>query len=154
MPRRSTRPSLILAAVLGLAVVSCNDGTGPRPDVVAVSGEYWAGRPPGSSATVGTFTVTENGVTTDLLDGGSRIRLLLVETGATNGILVIPETTEDDLSGRWTLTGDVVRLDLSADTFLHGMDYQAGQGRLEAEGTFSGVTVHVVLQRVPWSFGR
>jgi hypothetical protein len=149
MRSRPTLTSFVLTAVLAVVVVACSDGTGPRADVAAVAGEYWAGRPSGSSVTVGTFTTTENGVTTDMLGGGSHIRLVLGETGSTSGTLVIPGTTQDDLAGTWTLAGGVVNLTLSADTFLRDMDFQAHDGRLQDERTFAGVTVHVVLQRVP-----
>jgi hypothetical protein len=145
---RSSLRMLAVVTAVGVSTASCSDATGPRVEVVA--GTYWAGAPSSTSnATVGTFTTTENGVTTNMLDAGAWIGLVLSETGQTIGRLFVPGEIDGDLAGSWTLQGDVVRLSHEADTFLRDMEYRVRDDRLEAERVFDGVTVRVVLQRVP-----
>ena len=148
-----TRPSLAplsLLAALTLFTSSCSDSSGPQRDMIAISGTYFAHPGDGSAGfptRVGTFTITENGVTTDLLATGALIGVILDASGTTDGRLLIPDEIDTRLPGLWTLQGNVVRLSHEADTFLRDMEFRARDGRLEGEAVFDGVTVRVVLER-------
>jgi hypothetical protein len=107
-----------------------------------------------------TLSTTEGGVTTDWLAEGGEARLALLADGRTSGRFFLPNINEDgereqgvnfeaDLAGTWSVRGEIVTLDHAADTFLRDMEYQVGEGRLAAEGVFAGVTVRVVLRRLP-----
>jgi hypothetical protein len=100
-----------------------------------------------------TFTVTEGGVTEDLLAAGASITVTLSSDGSTSGQLFVPGGNEDgsdfdaDLSGTWTLDGSQVSLDHVADTFIRDMSFTADQDRLTGQATFGSATLHVVLPR-------
>jgi hypothetical protein len=150
MLTRSSFTTLSLLAALTILASSCSDAAGPRPEMVAVSGTYFAHPGDGSAGfptRVGTFTITENGVTTDLLDAGALIGVTLDPIGVTDGRLLVPNEIDARLNGTWTLEGEIVRLSHDADTFLRDMELRARNGRLEGEAVFDGVTVRVVLGR-------
>jgi hypothetical protein len=100
-----------------------------------------------------TFTTQEGSATTDWLAAGAFIHLTLTAAGNTSGRLFVPGGNEDgsdfdaDLTGTWALAGSQVTFEHAADTFLRDTPFTADAGRLTAEGTFSGVTVRVVLER-------
>lgn len=147
--RRSYR-SLAGAAALGAALMSCSDATGLRADMLAVEGNYFTNLP-GATDRAGVFTVTENGATTDMLERGAFIGLILRAlpggVGTTDGRLLIPGEIDVRLPGTWTLDDGVVRLSHEADTFLRDMELQVIDDRLEGEWVSDGVSVRVVLER-------
>ncbi|HUG40944.1 MAG TPA: hypothetical protein VMM12_10680 [Longimicrobiales bacterium] len=128
-------PLLLAGLVAGTA---CDDdGTGPDREDVA--GLYQAT----------TLVVTDGGADTDVLAEGAFITLGLTAAGATSGTLFVPGGNDDgsdltaDLTGTWTLRGDVVTLDHAADTFLRDLDFTYEDGRLLATTT----ELEVVLTR-------
>lgn len=148
-----TRPSFAtfgLLVVLTLVTTSCSDPVGPSPEVIAASGNYFA-HPGGGAAPLdtrlGTFTVTENGVTTDMLEAGASIGVILDRNGVTDGRLLIPGEIDARLYGSWTLEDGVVRFSHEADTFVRDMEFRAENGRLVGEAVFDGVTIRVTLER-------
>lgn len=133
-------------AVTLLVGLGCGDdgGTGPAPLTVAkVAGTYQAT----------TLTVTEDGQTTDVLADGGELTLTLALDGRTSGRLFVPGAGEGggdfeaDMAGTWTLQNGVVTFQQSADTFVRDMAFNASPGKLEGEGTFSGVTIRVALTK-------
>ena len=48
---------------------------------------------------------------------------------------------------RLNLTGDIVRFDQPADTFLRQIPFLAGPNRLDGEVTLDGTTYNVILTR-------
>lgn len=72
---------------------------------------------------------------------------------ARSGRLFVPGADEDggnideNLVETWTLSGNVVRLQHEADTFIRDMPFEFGNDRLTGEQTFSGTTIRVVLTR-------
>jgi hypothetical protein len=83
------------------------------------------------------------------------VRLTLEPGGATRGRFIarirqldgVLDTLDVDLGGRWTRSGDTVRLAHDADTFLRDLPFVARDGLLTGENVFSGVRVRVVLVR-------
>ncbi len=51
----------------------------------------------------------------------------------------------EDLGGMWTLAGDRVTFDQSADTFVGEVEFIAGRNTLTGEGTFGGASVFLQL---------
>jgi hypothetical protein len=155
--RRTSYRSLAAAAALSAALVSCSNPIGPRADMLAVEGNYFTNLP-GTADVAGAFSVTENGVTTDMLGRGAFIGLILQAlpggVGTTDGRLLIPGEIDIRLPGTWTLDGGVVRLSHEADTFLRDMELRVTDDRLEGEWVSDGVAVRVVLQRGPGVYQR
>jgi hypothetical protein len=131
-------PTLLAAAALALA---CGDSTAPT--MASVAGTYQAT----------TFTVLQNGATTDLLANGSSLALTLAADGTTAGRVFVPGGGEagadfdEDLTGTWVLQDSTVTLDHPADTFLRDMTFTVGDRRLSGEATFSGTTITVVMTK-------
>ena len=131
-------------SLLALCVVFACEGDPSSPDPAAIAGDY--------AAT--SFTVTEGGVTTDLLDEGSTVSLTLRGDRTTSGSLFVPESAggQDeavDLAGTWEVTGGRVDLDLVADIFLRDMLLVVGPGRLTGDHIFAGSRIQIVLERIP-----
>lgn len=101
-----------------------------------------------------TFTVTDGGTTEDLLAAGASLTIDLYEGTVTTGTLLIPGGAEDgtdleaDLIGSWRLEDSTVTFFQAADTFVRDMAFRAERGRLVGEGTFDGVTIRIVLERL------
>ena len=97
------------------------------------------------------FTATTSIGTTDLLLAGATVDATLAPDGTTSGRLFVPGGGEDggdldeDLTGTWTLSGETVTFDQTADTFIRDAEFIAGPNTLTGEGTFSGVSVFLQL---------
>jgi len=97
------------------------------------------------------FTVTSGVGTTDLLAIGATVDATLAPDGTTSGRLFVPGAGEggadldEDLTGTWTLLGDTVTFDQTADTFIRDADFIAGRNTLTGEGTFDGVSLFLQL---------
>ena len=138
------RALLTRSVTLGLAVLfaGCGDDSF-SPTVENVSGSY----------TATTFTVTSPVGTFDLLALGSSVSVTLAPNGTTTGRLVVPgggeggQDLDEDLTGTWTLSGDMVTFSQSESTLLQGVTFTAGRNRLTADGSFEGRTIHVVLTK-------
>lgn len=148
---RRKLPGKLMVALVGMALSACgDDGTGPDGIVRAdILGTF--------DAT--TFTVTEGGSTTDLLQAGGDIELTLEGNGTTTGRIFVPEQGEggtdldESLAGTYAFdeaTGRVT-FDQAADTFVRDVDFTAvrsgGKVLLQGTETFGTATVNVVLTR-------
>lgn len=151
MKRRSSADLLVTAALLACVFGACGEsGTGPDPvERSEVVGSYEAT----------TFRTTEDGSTTDLLAQGASLDFSLRSDGTTDGRLFVPGGAEGggdldaSMVGTWSFdtSGDTVRLDQDADTFVRDMPFRAerasGGVRLVGDETFGGVRVEVVMSR-------
>ena len=100
------------------------------------------------------FTVTKGGTTTSVLAQGGALALVLNPQGATGGYLHIPGSVtgdvdeDDDLTGTWTRSGNTVKLDHTAETFLRDMPLTIQGGSLVGDRTFRTFRVQVTLIRI------
>lgn len=148
-PYRRRSFSAALVAVLALAAACGDDSDTPAgPGRAAVAGTYRAT----------TFTTALGTTVTDVLAKGGSVSLTLNQDGTATGSLFVPQIVansdfNESISGAWSLQGTRVRLtDNSSDTFLEDLTLEAQQGAagrtLTGGGTFSGITVQLVLTRV------
>jgi hypothetical protein len=136
-----TRPGRrALHAALAL-VLACGGSDGFTPTEETVAGTYEAS----------VFTVTSFNGTTDLLLAGATVDATLAPDGTTSGRLFVPggeengDDLDEDLTGTWTLTGQTVRFDQTADTFIGQAEFIAGPNTLTAEGTDDGLSIFLQL---------
>lgn len=101
-----------------------------------------------------TFTVTEDGSTTDVLAEGGSLEITLAADGTSSGTFVIPasftesgEEEQASMAGTWSVSAGTVTFDQPADTFVRDMAFSVVSGRLEGEETFGDETLRVVLTR-------
>ena len=133
--------ALVLLAAVG-AGVACG-GEAFSPTTQNVAGAY----------TATAFTTTTGGVTTNQLAAGASLTLDLTVGGAVTGRLFLPGGAEgganldEDMAGTWTLTGNTVQFDQSADTFVRDVSFVATENRLTGDDVFGGTTLHVVLTK-------
>lgn len=126
-----------------LLLLACGGTDTFTPTEESVAGTYEASA----------FTLTGFTGTTDLLLAGATVDVTLAPDGTTSGRLFVPGADEDgsdldeDLGGTWTLAGNTVTFDLSADTFVDEVDFIAGDHTLTGEGTFDGASVSLQLVR-------
>jgi hypothetical protein len=137
MRRRASR--FVPAALVLLLACGGSDSFTPTEETVA--GTYEASA----------FTVTSFNGTTDLLLAGATVDATLAPDGTTSGRLFLPGGDEDgsdldeDLTGTWTLTGQTVTFNQTADTFIQEAEFIAGRNTLTAEGTFNGLSIFLQL---------
>jgi hypothetical protein len=114
-----------------------------------VAGDYAAGGEFGAFS----FTTLANGETTDWLAIGAELTLDLRADGTVTGRLFVPEADEDGgdldegMNGTWTLDGNTVRFQQTADTFVRDLAFDWTDGVLTGERTFDDHRVRVVLLR-------
>lgn len=156
-PARPPAPVALLLAVAVLSLPGCGDDDSPT-DPGSDDGITQADLVGNYTATV--FETTDGSGTTDELEAGGTLQIALAADGTTTGRLFIPDGAEEGgdfheaLDGTWSFQApSTVTLDMPSDTFVRDLTYTAkgmdagGYFRLEAEGTFSDVTVRVLLQR-------
>lgn len=137
MRRRASR----FAPAALVLLLACGGSDSFTPTEETVAGAY--------EATA--FTVTSGAGTTDLLGAGATVDATLAPDGTTSGRLFVPGADEDgsdldeDLTGTWTLAGQTVTFDQTADTFIGEAEFIAGNNTLTAEGTFIGLSVFLQL---------
>jgi hypothetical protein len=135
------RRSFRLAPAALLTLLACGGSDSFTPTEETVAGTYEAS----------TFTLTSFSGTTDLLLAGATVDATLAPDGTTSGRLFVPGGAEDggdldeDLAGTWTLAGQTVTFNQTADTFIGEAEFTAGRNTLTAEGTFSGATILLQL---------
>jgi hypothetical protein len=126
-----------LAAALIIGAAGCGDSTG----VTDVTGSY--------EATQFTFA---GAVTGDVLAAGGSLSLMLSDGGTVSGQVDVPASVggpfQADLAGTYTVSGDTVWFDQTADTFVRDVPWLIDDNRLRGSGTFSGVAITVVLERL------
>ncbi len=117
-------------------LLACGGSDSFTPTEETVAGTYEASE----------FTATTSIGTIDLLLAGATVDATLAPDGTTSGRLFVPGGEEDgsdldeDLTGTWTLAGETVTFDQTADTFIRDAEFIAGRNTLTGEGTFSGVS--------------
>ncbi len=131
----------LLAPVALIHLLACGGSESFTPTEDTVAGTYHASA----------FTVTSGVGTTDLLAIGATVEATLAPGGTTSGRLFVPGADADgsdldeDLTGTWTLAGQTVTFDQTADTFIRDAEFIAGRGTLTGEGTFDGVSIFLQL---------
>lgn len=135
--------------VLTVCLAGCSDD-GPTETSLTMSlvaGNYAA------EGDYGVYTTTVDGQTVDQLALGLSLTLTLTEDGRTSGRFFMPEGDEDgsdyeaDLTGTWTLTGNIVDFSHQADTFIRDMSFHVEGGRLTGDEMFGDTRVRIVLQK-------
>lgn len=133
--------SVLQAGIAGLLCLSACDGIPTSPEELAA--QY--------SAT--TFTVLQNGTTSNVLASGGSLVITLAADGTTTGQLSIPASVNGgtplnaSMAGTFTLATGIVDFHQSADTFVRDMPFTVSKKTLSGNRTFSGATVDVVLTR-------
>jgi hypothetical protein len=128
--------ALLVVAVAGPSLGACHDDT--------VVGTYDA---------VTFLYGPAGGASQDVLAAGGSIHLSIATDMRTGGSMVIPASvnggvaTSVSLLGTAANVGGVVRLNLSADSFLRDIDFAFDGSSLSGSGTFSGTTVVVKLSK-------
>lgn len=136
-----TRRGSLFAPVALLLLLACGGSDSFTPTEETVAGTYEAG----------VFTVTSFSGTTDLLLAGATVDATLAPDGTTSGRLFVPGGDDDgsdldeDLGGMWTLSGDTVTFNQTADTFIGEAEFIAGRNTLTAEGSFNGLAIFLQL---------
>jgi hypothetical protein len=130
--RRSRRlawlPVLLFLAACG------SDATAPKLTVADVAGFYQAT----------TFSITQDGSTTDELAAGSTLIITLSDDGSTAGHLFVPGADEGgadfntSLDGSWTLDGNTVHFTQTEDSFVRDIPFPAEGHTLRADATLPG----------------
>jgi hypothetical protein len=134
--RNRMRGTLVVASIpLGAA---CSDALSPE----SLAGTY--------AAT--TFTLS-GAVVGDVLAEGGSLTITLNADGTTTGSLFVPASLNDgadfnaSLVGTFTIANETLTLTQDADTFVRDLAWTVDGSQLRGSGTFSGVTVTVVLSR-------
>jgi hypothetical protein len=131
-----------LIAPLVLLTGSCGDDPF-SPTIENVAGSYVATA----------LTATESGLTTNLLNLGASLEIVLDSDGTTAGRLFAPglgdggEDIDVDLGGTWALEGEVVTFEQQGDTFVRDVPFMASRNQLQAEDTFGTVLIRVTLTK-------
>jgi hypothetical protein len=129
--------------VAALALAACGGDDAFSPTPATVQGEYNASR----------FTATSPQGNVNLLSLGATVHVVLNADGTTTGHLSVPDLglgegpIEADLTGTWTLSGNTVTFNQTADTFIRDVHFTAALNSLDGEGTFAGTTVHLTLSK-------
>ena len=136
MRRRASRAAAALVLLL-----ACGGSDSFTPTDETVAGTYEASA----------FTATGFTGTTDLLLAGATVDAILAPDGTTSGRLFVPGGEEDgtdldeDLTGTWTLGGETVTFNQTADTFIGEVEFIAGRNTLTAEGVSGGLSLFLQL---------
>jgi hypothetical protein len=139
MKRRASR----FAPAALVLLLACGGSDSFTPTEETVAGTYEAS----------TFTLTSFSGTTDLLLAGATVDATLAPDGTTSGRLFVPGAEEDggdldeDLTGTWTLAGQTVSFNQTAETFIGEAEFIAGRNTLTAEGTFDGLSIFLQLAK-------
>ena len=138
-PMRGSLGTTFFALSLSLAV-GCSDPLTPE----SIAGAYAAS----------TFALS-GGVTEDVLAAGGSLTITFSAGGTTSGTLFVPAASSGsggvdftaDMAGTFTLEGDSITLTQAADSFVRDLTWTVDGNRISGTGTFSGVTITVVLSR-------
>ena len=140
-PATALEPAKLTRLLLQSVLSSDRDSA---PTMAQVAGVY--------RATL--FTGLEGGLTSNRLTHGSRLDLVLNPDGTNTGLLWVTDAAAGGrgynvpLTGKWTLHGDIVELDLTKDVFVSEMPFVYHDGTLEAEQSFGARVTRIVLTRV------
>ena len=129
----------LLFLSLSLAV-GCSDPLTPE----SLAGTY-----------IATSFVISGDVTEDVLAAGGSLTITFNADGTTSGSLFVPAASFDsdgsdftaDMAGTFALASDSITLTQAADSFVRDLTWTVDGNRINGAGTFSGVTITVVLSR-------
>jgi hypothetical protein len=130
---------LAVGLIASTLTSACDNASGPQD----VTGAYVATQ----------LLTTSNSVITNQLAAGASVNLTLKADGTTAGHLTLPASAtlgaavDADLTGTWTMAGDSVRFQQSADTFIRDMWFAAFDNKLVADKIFGSTEVRVELTR-------
>jgi hypothetical protein len=134
--------SFRIHAVLAVLLLSACDN--PVDPMTSVAGDYRAT----------TFSASFGSTPVNLLAAGVELEINLRANGTTTGRFFVPAELNDDdgaytadLQGSWTLNGNTIKFNHSADTLIRDMEFQVEGNRLVAEEVFGGGSVRVVLEK-------
>ncbi len=120
------------------SAVACGDPLTPE----SIAGTY----------TATTFTLSGQ-VSGDVLAAGGNLAITLNANGTTSGSMFVPASPNDgvdfnaDMAGTFSLVNDSLNFSQDADTFVRDLAWTVNGNTIEGAGTFSGVTITVVLSR-------
>ncbi len=99
-------------------------------------------------------TFTFSGVVTgDVLFSGGSFTITLNADGTAEGSLFVPASLtggvplNENLAGTYTIVDDAITFIHNADTFVRDATWTVDGSELHGSGTYSGVTITVVLSR-------
>ena len=133
--------NLVIHAVFAgslLLAAGCSDAIGPE----SLAGTYVATE----------FTLAGE-VSGDVLAAGGSLSITLNADGTTSGSVFVPAALNDgedftaSLAGTFTVVDGSITFTQDADTFVRDITWEVDGTRLRGAGTFSGVTITVVLTR-------
>ena len=135
MPRRLIQTLLVGSIPL---VAACSDALSPE----TLAGTYVAT----------TFTLTGD-VAGDVLAAGGGLTITLNADGTTAGSLFVPASLNEgedfnaSMVGTFTMVNETITFTQDADTFVRDLTWTVDGSELRGTGTFSGVTITVILSR-------
>lgn len=135
---RAGLAGLLLAGLAG----GCGSGS-TNPTFSSVAGAYTATR----------YDVTQGGTTVDMLKQGASITLTLAASdSSTSGHVTIPgyltlPGIDADLAGRYVITGSLVKMTQTDDTFIADLYWTVDSNTLTASYVSSVYTIEVILTK-------
>ena len=138
-PVRGFINNTFVAVGLSLAV-ACSDPVSPE----SLAGTY-----------VATSFALSGEVTEDVLAAGGTLTITFNAGGSTSGSLFVPAASSAsggmdftaDMAGTFVLENESLTLTQAADSFVRDLTWTVDGDRINGTGTFSGVTITVVLSR-------
>ncbi len=135
-----TKVPFVLIAPLTLALFGCSN---------PVTSESLAG------TYVATTFALSGGATEDVLAVGGRMTIFFWADSTTSGTLFVPAASAAsggmdftaDMAGTFALDNDSITLTQAADSFAWDLTWTVDGAQINGVGTFSGVTITIVLDR-------
>jgi len=130
-------------AAASIAIILAGGGCTESTSVLDLVGLYNATQ----------FSVVDGGTTTDWLQAGATVQLILDANQTSAGTLFIPGGNEDgsdltaDLSGTWTIADGKVLFDQTADTFIRDTPFAVSGNTLVGDQTFGTARIRLTLTR-------
>ena len=129
----------VVAVGLSIAV-GCSDPVTPA----SLAGTY-----------IATSFTLSGSVTEDVLAAGGMLTITFNAGGSIGGSLFVPAASSAsggmdftaDMAGTFALENDFITLTQAADSFARDLSWTVDGGRINGTGTFSGVTITIVLSR-------
>lgn len=134
--RRTLTHALFLSSLI--SAVACSDPLTPG----SIAGTY----------TATTFTLSGQ-VSGDVLAAGGNLTITLNANGTTSGSMLVPASLNDgvdfnaNMAGTFSLVDESLTFSQDADTFVRDLAWTVSGSKIEGAGTFSDVTITVVLSR-------
>lgn len=140
-PKLKQHPVNGFALLAALLIAGCENSVDP-------------GESPADSYVASTLVTTGDGVLTDHIANGSSINLTLTPQGTTSGSMHIEAWGSEpdfdaDLTGTWTISGLIVDLNHTADTFLRDIPLVFDGAALAGDRIIGDTRVQVTLTPLP-----